>query len=135
MVDLFESEPGIINADIIGFRPAKQFDRLVSISTVEHIGIDDGDRMPVKALNALHHMFSMIQRGAGCALVTIPWGYNTQLDQAILDGEFDFAKQNTMLRGETGWVCIDGQAFQSSRRSIFRPGASAVWVASIGWDI
>ena len=37
IVDKYEKGDGIVNEDIVNFRPGKKYDLIVSISTLEHI--------------------------------------------------------------------------------------------------
>src|SRR5687768_3786868 len=47
VLDKFERAEGIINEDILEYRPDRTFDLILSISTFEHIGYeDDGDPDP-----------------------------------------------------------------------------------------
>lgn len=81
IVDKFEPGFGVINKDIINYRPKQKFDYILSISTIEHIGIDDSEHNPIKSLGALKHIRSLLSRN-GQALITFPAGYNQTLDKA-----------------------------------------------------
>lgn len=86
MVDRFEHGPGILNVDIAEFRPGRSFDRIVSVSTVEHVGWDEEPRRPDAALAALGRLVDLLSAG-GVALVTVPTGYNRALDAALAAGD------------------------------------------------
>ncbi len=42
IIDKYEKFDNVINKDIVDYKPDKKFDLIVSVSTIEHIGIDDG---------------------------------------------------------------------------------------------
>jgi hypothetical protein len=82
IVDKYERAPGVLNEDILDYRPAHRYDFILSISTVEHIGWNEYEREPEKAVQALAHMRTLLAPG-GRMLVTLPWGTNPSLDRHI----------------------------------------------------
>jgi hypothetical protein len=80
IIDKFEPGVGVINKDIINYRPKKKFDYILSISTIEHIGVDDSVLDPKKSIAALKHIRSLLSN-KGQALITFPVGYNQALDK------------------------------------------------------
>jgi SAM-dependent methyltransferase len=82
IVDKYETRDGIINKDILRYDPDSQFDSIVSISTVEHIGEDEHEETGDKAVKAIQHMKSLLTPG-GSMLITFPIGHNHYLDKAI----------------------------------------------------
>ena len=55
ILDKFEQAPGVINEDALTWEPGRAFERILSISTFEHIGFDDDDKDPTgqRILDAL----------------------------------------------------------------------------------
>ena len=43
VVDKYERVPGVVNEDVVDFSPARSFDLIVSVSTLEHVGWDYGE--------------------------------------------------------------------------------------------
>ncbi|MEM9557398.1 MAG: methyltransferase domain-containing protein [Acidobacteriota bacterium] len=82
VVDKYERAPGVLNVDIVEYRPAERFDLVVSISTLEHVGRDETPRQPSKAVDALEHLKTLVTPG-GHLLLTVPVGYNQALDHAL----------------------------------------------------
>ena len=82
VVDKYERRPGVAAEDIVGFDPRQRFQRIVSISTLEHIGWDELPRVPGKYWPAIDTMRRLLSAD-GLLLATIPLGYNPQLDQDI----------------------------------------------------
>jgi len=85
VLDKYEAGPGVLNEDIVDYRPQKRFDLAISISTVEHIGFDEHPQEPGKAARALEHVGELADR----LLITIPVGYNHDAEVAVLNGPFD----------------------------------------------
>jgi hypothetical protein len=86
VVDRFEFGEDILNVDICEFSPERTYDRIVSVSTIEHVGWDQEQRRPGDAIRALLHLESLLSVG-GKALVTLPAGYNANLDAAVQQGQ------------------------------------------------
>ncbi len=86
IVDKYEKGKGIINLDILSYCPPKQFDLILTISTLEHIGwdesSDDQTKHPDKILRALERLQSMLKTG-GQLLASFPIGYNSFLDHFV----------------------------------------------------
>jgi hypothetical protein len=79
VVDKYEKAPGVINKDIVGFKPHKKYDLIVSISTLEHVGWDETPKDKLKIKKAITAIKNMLKKN-GKAIVTIPLGYNPPLD-------------------------------------------------------
>jgi hypothetical protein len=85
IVDKYEVGPGVVNVDIMEYRPERQFKLVVSISTVEHVGWDEVPEQPSKAAEALEVMGALGE----ALLITIPVGYHPQLEDSFVSGPFD----------------------------------------------
>jgi SAM-dependent methyltransferase len=98
VLDKFEKGPGVINEDIIAFHPSKRYDLIISISTFEHIGFDDEASEPSgqKIKNAIEACRGLLTDG-GKLVLTVPLGYNPDLDRMIGSGEIG-ASQEFYLR-------------------------------------
>lgn len=82
IVDKYETAPGVLNEDIIGYHPIKLFNLIVSISTIEHVGVDETPVDPKKADISIKKIKSMLAPG-GTFVCTIPIGYNKNLEKNI----------------------------------------------------
>ena len=80
VVDKYESAGSPIPCDILDYRPSGRFDAIVSVSTIEHIGIDEEVRDTEKAVRALRHLVDVCLKPEGRMVVTIPVGYHPALD-------------------------------------------------------
>ena len=79
VVDRYERAGARVkNVDAIQFHPSRDYELIVSISTLEHVGWDETPRNPAKAWDTLLHLRSLLAPG-GTLLVTIPAGYHPEL--------------------------------------------------------
>jgi hypothetical protein len=89
VIDKFEKLPGVINQDILNYSPKKKINQIVSISTLEHIGVDDSVTNKKLGIIAIEKLKTLLKKD-GEMLVTIPIGYNPILDKAFIKkGNFD----------------------------------------------
>ena len=82
VLDKYEHGVGIIREDILSYEPVHTYDLIVSISTIEHVGIDENPKNPEKVLDVFPKIMQMLAPG-GCAIITFPVGYNKFLDSCI----------------------------------------------------
>jgi len=105
VLDKYEKAPGVINADVVDFKPHKKYDLIVSISTLEHVSWDEDVRDRTKALRAVQNLRKCLAPG-GEIIITVPIGYNTDLDDLLLEGKLRFDEQRFMKRitNSNRWV-------------------------------
>jgi hypothetical protein len=101
VLDKFERGPGVINEDIVTFAPTKKYDLVLSLSTFEHIGFDDEASEPsgqkiLVAITACRNFLS----AAGKLLITVPIGYNPDLDHLIRSGQLGCEREVYLKRVE-----------------------------------
>ena len=77
IVDRFEVAPGVENIDVFDIKGT--YDTIISISTIEHVGRDDGRDRPHAAVEATYHLRSLLAPG-GRFFCTFPTGWNEALD-------------------------------------------------------
>jgi len=82
IVDKYETAPNVLNEDIIGYHPKNPFNLIISISTIEHVGLDDSPTDPKKADMAIKKVRTMLAPG-GTFVCTIPIGYNKNLEKTM----------------------------------------------------
>lgn len=97
VVDKYERAAGVINEDIVDYSPARRYDLILSISTLEHIGWDEQPREPDKVIRVVSRLRRLLSR-AGRLFVSFPLGYNPHLDEQIRRGELRFDEQRHLLR-------------------------------------
>lgn len=97
VVDKYDTTEGVINVDVVDYRPSQPYDLIVSISTLEHVGWDEKPRDPGKALAAIENLATCLAPG-GEMVITWPLGYNTGMDRLFKDGKIRFTETYYMKR-------------------------------------
>jgi hypothetical protein len=111
VVDLHERYPGIINADITNFCPAKKYDLIVSISTFEHIGCWEKEQNdPQQLLAAIENIQKNVLSPGGKLIITVPLGQNRELENFLASDKINFSQlspfQQTSSRASE-WKLVD----------------------------
>ena len=123
VVDLYEVAEGVRNVDVRSLDG--EYDRIVSISTLEHVDQETPSRAPV---SAIQHLRRRLAPG-GRMLATLPFGQAPYLDVAILEGELLADREWTMLRDDVNgtWTEHPGERVWCHAREF--GWARAVWIA------
>jgi cyclopropane fatty-acyl-phospholipid synthase-like methyltransferase len=86
ILDKYEKSNGVINQDVVDFRPTKKYDLIVSISTLEHIGWDENIRNnahePKKILFTIENLIRCLTP-EGKLVFTSPIGQNPNMDKIL----------------------------------------------------
>jgi SAM-dependent methyltransferase len=130
VVDLFDTSDGVVHVDIAEYpaQVTERFDAAVSVSTIEHVGYDDGPAQPQKTAQGLAALLSVVRPGGRC-LVTAPLGYNPALDDLVTSGHLAPVRQATMIRSHTGWHAVaEPVVIEYGTRGW---GAASLWVAEL----
>jgi SAM-dependent methyltransferase len=104
VLDKYERAPGVLNRDVLELDDIGQFDLIVAISTLEHVGWDEAPRDPSKPLRAIRALRSALAPG-GLLVITAPVGYNAALDAAFRSGEAGLSRAAALRRepGTSRW--------------------------------
>lgn len=133
VLDKFEKGRGVINQDITAFQPARRFELILSISTFEHIGFDDeseGGSAP-KIRAAIEACRALLEPG-GKLVITVPIGYNPELDAALRTGELGGTETFLKKFGPQEWrECAKNEALACKFKEPF-PYANAIVVIEFG---
>ncbi len=97
IVDKYEKSLHVINVDIIEFNSEKKYDLIISISTIEHIGFDETIKKIGKSKEAMLKIVSLLNIN-GIAVITVPLGYNPEIDSIIMNDEIRFSKKLFLKR-------------------------------------
>lgn len=132
VVDKYERAPGVINADAIDHRTDDRYDLIVSVSTIEHVGFDEEPRDATKTLRVVEHLRTLLAPG-GRMLVTVPLGYNPDLDAMLREGKFPFTRIRTLKRisADNRWQEVPWEDVKHARYGAPFPAANAVLVGTI----
>lgn len=132
VVDKYEKADGVQNIDVVDFQTNKKFDVIVCISTLEHVGWDDPPRDPEKPVRALEHLKSLLAPG-GKIMVTIPIGYNPDIDQLLGKGRlaFDSLRFLKRITPDNRWVEMDWNGVSGSKYNTPFPAANALAIGIV----
>jgi len=130
IVDRFEVAPGVENIDVFDIEGT--YDTIISVSTIEHVGVDDGRDYPHAAMAAIYHLRSLLAPG-GRFFCTFPTGWNAALDHALNWGEISrwAATEVYMVRDGEDWVECGAngrRGFTPRPYGLTQPWAEAVWI-------
>ena len=133
ILDKYEIAKGILNEDVVDFRPDKRYDLIVSISTLEHVGWDEKPRDNMKILRAIENMKALITPRGGMIIVTLPLGYNSALDKLLKDGIIRFSKQYHLVRTSKGneWKETSWEDLQVAKYNTPLPFANGLLIGII----
>ena len=131
VLDKFETTKGVINEDITVWKTDKRFELILSISTFEHIGFDDevNGESSAKILAAIIAC-KMILESQGRLVMTVPLGYNPDLDQLIEAGKLGYDRGWFLLRyGPRQWKEVSKAQAIGTQFGRPYPFANAILVA------
>lgn len=109
VVDKYEKAKGVINKDIVDFNNAKKYKLIISISTLEHVGWDEEPKDNKKILKAIINMKRLLTPN-GNIIITIPLGYNQNIDKLIEFKKINFSKNFFLKR-----ITVDNEWRQIQR--------------------
>jgi len=101
IVDKYEKGKGVINEDIIEFKPKEKYDLIISISTLEHVGFNeqvglgelvksDDEEDNDKIIEAIINLKNNCLKPNGNIIATVPLGYNKKMDKKLFDNKLGF---------------------------------------------
>jgi len=105
VLDKYEPGKGVINEDVVAFKSNSKYDLIVSVSTFEHIGFDEKIKDVDKPKKALQHLRKFLTK-KGVLVITIPYGWNPDLDKMILNKEILFNELFVFKRISWGNIWI-----------------------------
>lgn len=133
ILDKYEKANGVINQDVVDFRPNKKYDLIVSISTLEHVGWDEKPQDDMKILKAIQNLKSILAQN-GKIVVTLPLGYNNVMDNLIRNGDIQFTKMFCLKRisnDNNKWIEVSWKDVQYARYNYPFPRANGLIVGVI----
>ncbi|HEC92755.1 MAG TPA: hypothetical protein ENI51_07170 [Candidatus Atribacteria bacterium] len=105
IVDKYEKAPGVINRDVVDFKPSKKYDLIVSISTLEHVGWDEKPKEEQKTLYALKNLKKCLV-AKGQMIITFPLGENPFLDKLFKEDKLCFTELYCLKHTGSKWIEI-----------------------------
>ena len=131
IMDRFEVAPGVENIDVFDIEGT--YDTIISISTIEHVGLDDGRDYPHAAIEAIYHLRSLLTTG-GRFFCTFPTGWNAALDDFLASGELGRWSLSGTYVVRTGENWTEAHPDDKAPRpyGLTQPWAEAVWIGEFG---
>ena len=134
ILDKYEYRKGLINLDVEDFKPDHQYDLIVSVSTMEHVGFNDPDPYDAEKIPRSFRLFheKWLAPG-GIAVITMPIGFNPEVDKRLRAHSFPFAKTYFMKRvsADNRWEeATEGEALSMKYNEPFN-NANAVVIGLI----
>lgn len=121
VIDPYDPHSQAINIEVEEFHPERKSGQLISISTLEHIGLPEYGRT-VKPIENTIKIIDRFDDWAEQWLYTIPIGYNKSLDEYLKDRPAKYMLQ--IARGE--WRQADYWEVEDSEYNRPYPYANAV---------
>ncbi len=128
VVDKYEKAAGVLNEDVVDFRPHKRYGLIISISTLEHVGFDEEPRAPGKILLAFENLMGNCLAPSGNIVVTLPIGYNPAVDQLLEQRKISFTEEYFFRRLATDneWYQVTGAEAFATKRGQAIPGVASI---------
>lgn len=132
VVDKYERAPGILNRDALDLGDLGEFELVVAVSTLEHVGWDEEPRRPEAALDAVTALRERVAPG-GRLVLTHPVGYNPHLDDALRSEAVTLERTSALRRagGRTRWEQVPPEEAWRAPYDFLLYSARAVVIAEL----
>lgn len=132
ILDKYEKSKGVINQDIVDFQSPEEYDLIVSISTLEHVGFDETPKDSTKIMRAIENLKRMLAP-KGKIIVTFPLGYNDEMDTMLRNGKIEFTNQIYLkkISKDNTWKEVDSKDLQDIKYNKFLQSAKGIVVGII----
>jgi SAM-dependent methyltransferase len=100
VLDKYELADGVINEDIVDFRPSKRYDLIFSIVTMQHVGYNEFPRDPAKILKAMKNLKNILSPG-GKIVILHGLGENKEMDDLLKDNTMEFNQRYYLMKTST----------------------------------
>ena len=133
VLDKYERQTGVINEDVVDFKPKKKYDLIVSLSTLEHVGYNECKEVQLieknKILLAIKNLKRCLAKG-GKLVVTMPLGFNPSLDKKIWNEELGLDEEYYLKRISVSnrWVEIEKEDIKDIKFGQPYPKANGLFI-------
>jgi SAM-dependent methyltransferase len=115
ILDKYEITNGVINQDVVDFNPSKQYDLIVSILVLEHVGWSEMPEEPMKVLKAIQNLKRILAPG-GQIVAVVGLGYNPHMDDLLSKGILQFDQQYYLKRiSKYRWQQVDWASVKDAK--------------------
>jgi SAM-dependent methyltransferase len=89
ILDKYETKDGIINKDVVDFSTSEQYDLIICILTLQHVGWYESPRDPTKVVYAIENLKRFLAPG-GQMVIVHGLGENLEMDDLMKNGILQF---------------------------------------------
>ena len=127
ILDKYEKANGVINQDIANYHPSMKYDLIISISTMEHVGFDEKKKDKEKIMEAFKNIKKLLNKG-GKAIITMPFGYNPNVDEKLRNKLFPFKEiyYFKRLNRNNNWKQVNAEEAINTKYSMSPMHANAI---------
>ncbi len=133
VVDKYELAEGVINEDIVSYKPLRKYSLAISISTLEHVGFDENLKDPARVIAGIQNIMKNCLARQGKLIFTIPIGYNKYIDDMIKNNAIKINKKYFFKRISlnNNWVeTTEKEAFKKQYNFPY-PAGNAILIGVI----
>lgn len=138
IVDKYEKAEGVITKDVTEVCPSKKYDLIISISTLEHVGWDENPsdhrilHEPEKIIRAIENLKGLLTTN-GKIVVSLPLGYNPDLDRLLKNGKILFDRRFCLKRisKDNKWIEASWKDVEDSEYNSPFPAANGLIIGVI----
>ncbi|MBU3913364.1 MAG: hypothetical protein KKE50_04685 [Nanoarchaeota archaeon] len=127
VIDKYDVSPGVINDDAATFQSKNKNSLIISISTLEHVGIDEEPKEQDKINLAIQNIIRNLKEG-GKSIITVPIGYNCCLDKLIEEGKLFSHRLFFKRRLFNVWKQCDWEDVKASKFSEDARGLAILYI-------
>jgi hypothetical protein len=130
VIDKNPEETGAIHQDILHFEPLEKYDLIISISTLEHVGLSDGPNSD--KIDIVLEKFKEMLKPSGLIWASMPIGYNPTITRRVKQGIKIFNTEKFLKRVDQNnrWVEVSREEVKGSMYGKPWPYGNALIV---GW--
>ena len=131
ILDKYEIKDGVINQDVVEFKPSKKYDLIISIMTLPEVGWHDKPRDPDKSIRAFENLKKLLAPGGRMVLV-VGLGLYTQFESSLRTKKIEFNKLAYLkhLKGHR-WQEAEWKDVKDIKYDKFVPTAHGILIGTI----
>jgi hypothetical protein len=130
VVDRYERASGVENADVVDVDTLRPYALIASVSTLEHVGLDEEPHDPGKAERAIERLRELLTPD-GRLVFSIPVGYNAELERALRAGAIVVDECRALVRRRGRWLEVDPASAWGARYDRLLYESEAVLIVTL----
>lgn len=130
IVDKYEMENNVINEDIVDYQPAKRYDLIISIVTLQHVGYSEIPRDPNKVSIVIANL-KRILSADGLIVILHALGENEEMDHLLENGVLQFDERFYLKKiHKRTWKEVNWEEVKGLKYDYSIPSANGVTIAT-----